>query len=76
MRVLVYCRHLEDFVQFADPLGRFLAGRGFPLVVLDTNGLIEGLIGRYSDGAPKYLRSPHQPRLGDIAYPERVIFGF
>jgi hypothetical protein len=25
---LAYCRHLEDFVQFADPLGRFLTGRG------------------------------------------------
>jgi hypothetical protein len=72
---LVYCCQLEDFVQFAGPLGRFLASRGFPLVVLDANGPIKGLIGWYSDGFPKYFKGPDQPRLGDIAYSERAMFG-
>ena len=73
---LAYCRRLDEFVHFAGPLGRFLAKRGFPFVVLDANGPIEGLTGKYSDGQPKYFKGPDQPRLGDIAYTERVMFGF
>jgi hypothetical protein len=72
---LGYCRGLDDFVRFAGPLGRFLALRGFPLVVLDANGPLKGLVGWYSDGAPKYFQGPDQPRLGDIAYSERALFG-
>jgi hypothetical protein len=72
---LAYCRDLKDFVRFAGPLGRFLALRGIPLVVLDSNGPIRGLIGIYSDAFPKYFKGPDQPRLGDLAYSERVMFG-
>ena len=72
---LVYCRDLEDFAQFAGPLGRFLARHGFPAVVLDSNGPIKGLIGRYFEDR-KYFKGPDKPRLGDIAYSERVIFYF
>jgi hypothetical protein len=73
---LAYCRDLKDFVRFAGPLGRFLAWRGFPLVVLDSNGPVRGLIGRFSDTIPKYFKGPDQPRIGDLAYSERVMFGF
>ena len=73
---LIYCPHFEDFVRFAGPLGRFLASRGFPLVLLDANGPIEGLRGKYSSGHPKYFKGPDQPRLGDMAYSTRVIFDF
>jgi len=72
---LAYCRDLEDFVRFAGPLGRFLARHGFPLVVLDSNGPVRGLIGKYSAGFPKYFKGPDQPRLGDLAYSERVVLG-
>ena len=72
---LAYCRDLEDFVRFAGPLGRFLALRGFLLVVLDSNGPVPGLIGRYSAKFPKYFKGPDQPRLGDLAYSERIMFG-
>lgn len=73
---LSYCRHLQEFVRFAGPLGRFLARHGYPLVVVDANGPVPGLVGKYSGGAPKYFRGPNQPRLGDIAYSERVMFGY
>src|SRR6516164_2715374 len=63
---LAYCHHIRDFVRFAGPLGRFLVKRGFPLVVTDANGPMGGLIGKYSDGAPKYFKGPDQPRLGDM----------
>jgi hypothetical protein len=73
---LIYSRDEEDFVRFAGPLGRFLVRRGFPLVSLDANGPISGLIGVYRDGRPKYFKGPQRPRLGDEAYSERVLFGF
>jgi hypothetical protein len=73
---LVYCRSIAEFVRLAGPLGRFLAWRGIPLVFLDANGPIPGLIGRYFDNYPKYFKGPDQPRLGDLAFSELVMFRF
>jgi hypothetical protein len=73
---LIYCRGEHDFVKFAGPLGRFLARRGVPFVVLSANGTISGLVGRYFDGQPKYFKGPQQPNPCDVAYSERVMFGF
>jgi hypothetical protein len=74
---LTYCRGIDEFVRFAGPLGRFLVRRGLPLVAFDANGPIEGLPGRYVDAAsPKYFKGPNPPRLGDLAFSERVMFGF
>jgi hypothetical protein len=73
---LVYCQDLGTFVRFARPVGRFLAWRGFPLVIIDSNGPLAGLLGRYYADAPKFYTGPDRPRLGDLAYSERVVFGF
>lgn len=73
---LVYCRDLDQFVRFAGPIGRFLAVHGRPLVVLDSNDPIPGLIGKFFDGKmPKYFKGAAQPRLGDLAYTEAAMFG-
>jgi hypothetical protein len=73
---LVYCRDVADFVRFARPLGRYLARRGRPLVILDANGPVRGLLGRYFDDTmPKYFKGPTPPRLGDLAYTETAFFG-
>ena len=73
---LVYCRDVADVARFAGSLGRFLALRGRPFVVIDANGPIDGLRGRYVDGAmPKFVRGPATPRLGDLAYTETALFG-
>jgi len=73
---LIYCRSIEDFVRLAQPIGRYLAKRGRPLVIVDANGPIDGLVGWYLDGkAPKYFKGPQRPRLGDLAYTEAVMFG-
>jgi len=71
---LIYCSDMSDFVQFAGPLGRFLVRAGFPLVVLDSDGPIDGLVGKYLDGRPKYFMGPNRPRLGDLAYSELAMF--
>lgn len=74
---LVYCRAVDEFVRFSGPLGRFLAWRGVPLVALDANGPVAGLFGRYAETAsPRCFRGPDQPRLGDLAFSERAMFGF
>ena len=73
---LIYCRGVEDFVRFARPLGIYLARRRRPLVILDANGPVRGLIGKYFDQTmPKYFKGPAPPRLGDLAYTETALFG-
>jgi hypothetical protein len=73
---LTYCRDHQEFVQFAGAIGRFLLLRGYPAVVLDANGSIAGLIGKYFAVRPKYAMGPEIMRLGDLPYTERVMFGF
>jgi hypothetical protein len=73
---MVYCRDVDRFVAYAGPIGRYLAARGRPLVMLDANGPIVGLVGKYFDGrTPRYFRGPNRPRLGDLAYTETAMFG-
>lgn len=73
---LMYCRDIADLVRFAGPLGRFLARRGYLFVEIQSNGPIPGLIGRYSNGRPKYRKGGDQIHPGDVAYSERAIFGY
>jgi hypothetical protein len=73
---LIYCHDIDDFVRFAGPVGRFLAFQGRPLVLIDSNGPIAGLIGKYLDAKmPKYFKGANRPRLGDLAYTESAMFG-
>jgi hypothetical protein len=73
---LIYCRDIEDFVHCAGPIGRYLAARGKPLVILDANQSIPGLAGKYFVGKmPRFFRGPNRPRLGDLAYTEAAMFG-
>ncbi len=73
---MIYCRDVADFVRFAGPLGRALARRDWPFIILDANGRIPGLFGFFSPGAmPKYFKGPQRPRLGDLAYTERAVLG-
>jgi hypothetical protein len=73
---LAYCRQVQDFTRFAGILGRFLARRGLFLVEIDADGPLLNLPGRYFDNAPKFFCGSERPRLGDLAYSERVMFGF
>ena len=75
-RQLVYCRDVANYVRFAGAIGRFLIRRGVPVVIHDSNGPVAGLAGHFRKlGSSKYFRGPHAPRLGDLAYTERVVFG-
>ena len=73
---LVYCTDVADVVRFAGPLARYLAARGWLCMLIDANGPIEGLGGRYFDNTqPRFFRGPERPRLGDLAYTEAALFG-
>ena len=52
---LVYCRTVDDFVRFAKLIGLFLARRMQLLVMLDANGPIAGVAGKYKDGKRRYF---------------------
>ena len=72
---LAFCRRIEDFVRFAGPLGRGLLRFGQCFIVIDSNGPVKGLPGRYFSGlGPKYFKGPTQPALGDLSYTEGVYF--
>jgi hypothetical protein len=65
---LIYCRDIEEFVRFARPIGLFLALRGSFYVVVNSNGPIPGLVGKYFPGVmPLYFKGP-PPHIGDLAY--------
>jgi hypothetical protein len=72
---LIYCRDTTDVGRFSALIGRYLAVRGCPFVVIDANGPLPGLPGIYLDGRPKYFKGPDKPRLGDLAYTEAALFG-
>jgi hypothetical protein len=72
---LIYCRDTADVVRFSGLIGRYLAARGCPLVVIDASGPVPGLPGIYLDGRPKYFKGPDRPRIGDLAYTEAALFG-
>jgi len=72
---LIYCRNINDFVRFSGPLGHFLAMRGLPIVTIDSNGPIPGLIGKYFAGkSPRFFKGSTSPRLGDLAYTQAAMF--
>ena len=73
---LAYCRDQCDFVRFAGALGRFLMRRRLSLVILDADGPIAGLLGKYTRRAPrKYFKGPDPRRDDDWLYSERTMFG-
>lgn len=71
----IYCRDPADLVRFSGPIGKFLALRGWPFIMIDANAPIPGLFGKFfRDLQPKYFKGPHRPRLGDLAYTESALW--
>lgn len=71
---VIYCRSLDEFVAMAGSVGRYLAARGAPLLLIDCFGGKPPLLGRFLN-LPKYFKGPVQPRLGDLSYTELPILG-
>jgi hypothetical protein len=73
---LVYCHSIEVFVPFARQIGLELAKRGIFVTIMDTQGKIAGIRGKYYEGrSPKYFKGNQAPSLCDLAYTEVALFG-
>lgn len=73
---LIYVRDLECVARLSGLIGRYLALRGMPLLLIGTNHSMAGVPGKYyAERAPMYYRGPDRPRLGDLAYTEGALFG-
>jgi hypothetical protein len=73
---LAYCRDFSDYVRFAGTIGRYLLLRGMPAVVVDNDPRVRDLTGFPIERTRRYyVRGPHPPRSGDLAYTETVFFG-
>jgi hypothetical protein len=42
--LLAYCNSISDYVRCAGTIGRYLLWRGKPLVIIDANGPVAGLV--------------------------------
>jgi hypothetical protein len=73
---LIYGRNLECVGLLSGLMGRYLALRGMPVLLIGTNQPMRGIPGKYYAGrAPMYYKGPDRPRLGDLAYTEAALFG-
>ena len=73
---LIYCRSLEDLEAVAGPVGRFLALRGMPLMLVACDRTLRGVPGRlFPDRLPMYFKGAQAPRQGDLSYTEAALFG-
>jgi hypothetical protein len=74
---LIYCPTLEDLERHAGCIGRFLALRGMPLLIVPTDRSLRGVAGRlFPAKLPMYIRGPQPGRASDLTYTEAAIFGF
>ncbi|MET0259275.1 MAG: hypothetical protein ABW179_11925 [Methylobacterium sp.] len=74
---LVYGPVGDALARWLGTLGRHLLVRhGIPLLFLDAEGPMPGVVGRYMhDRAPRYAKGPHAVPVGDLSYTELVLFG-
>ena len=73
---LVWDPGADAFAANAGPLGRALLRHGAPVVILDAEGAIPGLPGRFfRDRTPRFFKGPDRPRVNDLAFTEMVVFG-
>jgi hypothetical protein len=73
---LAWCRDFGDYIRFAGTIGRYLLARGMPGVVVDNDPRVQELTGFPIERTRRYyVRGPHPPRSGDLAYTETIFFG-
>lgn len=73
---MIFCRRIDDVVRCAGGIGKTLLRYAKPILVLDANGPIQGLVGYYTEArGRKYFRGPELPPLADLAETELVLYG-
>lgn len=73
---LIYCRSVPELERVARPVGRFLAARGMPFLLVPANEPMNGVPGRlFPDRLPMYFKGAAPPRPADLSYTEVAVFG-
>ena len=73
---LVYCRDISELMDVAGSVGRHLLRLGRLFVLIDANGPIPGIPGKYfPDQTPKFYKGPVIPLRGDMTDTEATILG-
>jgi hypothetical protein len=73
---LIYCRSLETLEAAAPAIGRMLASRGMPLLLVPADRPLRGVPGRFFPARlPVYCRGEPAPPIGDLTYNYPAIFG-
>jgi hypothetical protein len=74
--VLIYAPSLEDVEALAGPLGRFLAMRGMPLMIVGSDRRLRGVPGRlFPERMAIYAKGTYRPRATDLSYTEVALLG-
>lgn len=74
--MLIYADSLDDFEDCAAPLGRFLARRGMPAILVGADRPLRNMPGRYfSQKMHIYYKGAHAPRGSDLSYTDAALFG-
>ncbi len=74
--LLIYARSVESFEEAAGPLGRFLALRGLPIVLIGADRPLRGMIGKhFPERLPIYSKGPQKMRGSDLSYTDAALFG-
>jgi hypothetical protein len=73
---VIYCRDPSTLAVFSGALGRYFALRGRLFCVVDANGPVQGLTGRFFPGRePRHFKGAAAPQPCDLAYTELVVLG-
>jgi hypothetical protein len=71
---LIYCRDTSEFERCGGALGRYFLARGSLGFILD--GKVKRMPSIYvEEKEPRLYKGPHLPKLNDLAYTEKVMFG-
>jgi hypothetical protein len=73
---LIYTQSIRDLEAAAGALGRFLLGRGIPLLLVGSSERLQGVPGRYfPNRLPIYLKGNETRDPFDLAYTEAALLG-
>ena len=74
---LIYCEKMSDFLDNSRVIYLWLLKRGFPALLVDASGPVDGLKGRYFPGkAAKYYKGEFPYHAVDHTYSEMIYIGF
>lgn len=73
---VIHAADRDELIAFAGNIGRHFLKSAAPILIMDADGPVPGLIGAFTDRrGRKYYKGPNRPKLCDLAATEFAIFG-